>query len=103
MRAACILAILGLFAACGSKKHVPKILKVEIRQMAYSPDALAVSVGDTVEWTNYDLVPHSVTSGTFDSKSIAPKQTYSYVAKASGDFAYNCTFHKMMVGAIIVR
>lgn len=102
MRAACIFAIVGLLA-CGSKAHVPKVLKVEIRMMAYTPDALAVEVGDTVEWTNYDLVPHSVTSSTFDSKSIAPKQSWSYVATTPGDFAYNCTFHKMMVGAIIVR
>ncbi len=99
---AAVIALVGLLA-CGPKPHVPKVLKVEIRSMAYTPDALAVSVGDTVEWTNYDLVPHTVSSLTFDSKSIAPKQSWSYVATQRGDFAYNCTFHKMMVAAIIVR
>lgn len=97
-----ILLTLGLLA-CGSKAHEPKIYKVDIRQMAYSPDSLAVAVGDTVEWTNDDLVPHTVTSSSFDSKSIGPKQTWSYIAKTAGDFAYNCTFHTTMVGALIVR
>ncbi|HET9991014.1 MAG TPA: cupredoxin domain-containing protein [Kofleriaceae bacterium] len=99
---ACLLFVLAV-AACGSKTHAPKILHIDIRGMAYVPDSLAVSLGDTVEWTNNDLVPHSVTSSSFDSKAIPPHQTWSYVAKAPGDFAYNCTFHTMMVGAIIVR
>jgi plastocyanin len=97
-----MLVLLAL-AACGSNQHAPKILHVEIQGMRYSPDALAVSVGDTVEWTNHDLVPHSVTSSAFDSKAIAPHATWSYVARTPGDFAYNCTFHTMMVAAIIVR
>ena len=97
-----MLVLLAL-AACGSKKHAPKILHVDIRGMKFDPDALAVAVGDTVEWTNQDLVPHSVTSSSFDSKAIAPHATWSYVAKTGGDFAYNCTFHPMMVAAIIVR
>jgi plastocyanin len=97
------LALTLALAACGTKAHSPKVLHVDIRAMAYVPNALAVSVGDTVEWTNNDLVPHSVTNKTFDSKSIAPHQTWSYVAKEPGDFAYGCTFHTTMVGAIIVR
>jgi plastocyanin len=95
--------VLLAVAACGSTKPAPKILHVEIQGMKYAPDALAVTVGDTVEWTNNDLVPHSVTSSTFDSKAIAPHATWSYVAKTPGDFAYNCTFHPVMVAAIIVR
>jgi plastocyanin len=105
MRAARVLPLLVLLAvaACGSKKHAPQILHVDIRGMKFDPDALAVSVGDTVEWTNQDLLPHTVTSTSFDSKSIAPHATWSYVAKTPGDFAYNCTFHPTMVAAIIVR
>jgi len=103
MRFAHLSLLVVALAACGSKPRAPKILHVDIRAMAYSPDALAVSVGDTVEWTNDDLVPHSVTSSTFDSKAIAPHQTWSYVAKTPGDFAYGCTFHTMMVAAIVVR
>jgi len=95
--------ILLVAVACGSNKPAPKILHVDIRGMKFEPDALAVSVGDTVEWTNQDLVPHSVTSAAFDSKAIAPHATWSYVARTGGDFAYNCTFHPMMVAAIIVR
>lgn len=101
-RATLIIATL-VAGACGAHEHAPKILHVEIRGMKYEPDSLAVSVGDTVEWTNQDLVPHSVTSSAFDSKAIAPHATWSYVARTGGDFAYGCTFHPMMVAAIIVR
>ena len=97
-----LLAVLAV-GACGSKKPAAKILHVDIRGMKFEPDSLAVAVGDTVEWTNDDLVPHSVTSSSFDSKAIAPHATWSYVARTGGDFAYNCTFHPMMVAAIIVR
>jgi plastocyanin len=98
-----VFVVVVSVAACGSKKPSPKILHVDIRGMHYEPDALAVSVGDTVEWTNDDLVPHSVTSSSFDSKAIAPHHTWSYIATKGGDFAYNCTFHPIMVAAIIVR
>lgn len=103
VRRTVISIALCLAAACGKKGHQPKILHVDIRAMQYSPDALAVSVGDTVEWTNQDLVPHTVTSKQFDSKSIAPHATWSYQATEGGDFAYGCTFHNTMVAAIIVR
>ncbi|MEO6772560.1 MAG: cupredoxin domain-containing protein [Kofleriaceae bacterium] len=102
MRILPVLALITI-AACGTKKPAHQILHVDIRGMKYVPDSLAVRVGDTVEWTNDDFVPHTVTSSAFDSKSIAPHSTWSYIATTPGDFAYNCTFHLTMVGAIIVR
>lgn len=103
-----LLRVLPIFAvvaiaACGAKKPAPQVLHVDIRGMKYDAATLAVTVGDTVEWTNNDLMPHTVTSSTFDSKSIAPHGTWSYVASTPGEFAYTCTFHPTMVGTLTVR
>ncbi|HEX2280389.1 MAG TPA: hypothetical protein VHG52_01380, partial [Thermomicrobiales bacterium] len=44
-------------AAAGAAAEVP----VDIRDFAYSPNPIEISVGDTVTWTNQDQVPHTAT------------------------------------------
>jgi len=66
---------------------------------------LTVSVGDTVEWKNADIVPHTVTAldKSFNSGGIAPGATWKYVAKRAGTFAYGCTPHPNMKAKLIVK
>lgn len=61
--------------------------------------------GDRIVWTNKDPFPHTVTADTklFDSHSIAPGASWSYVAKRPGEYAYSCTLHPTMKGKIIVK
>ena len=40
----------------------PRVRQVIIREMRYEPVELTVAVGDTVEWVNRDLVPHTATA-----------------------------------------
>jgi plastocyanin len=85
-------------------KHEPVVHQVAIRAMQFEPSTLEVSVGDTVVWTNEDLVPHTVTAaGSFDSQSLTTKQTWSYTASKAGEYAYGCTFHPTMKGTLTVR
>jgi plastocyanin len=111
---ACVLGLglgLGLEASqfgCSSDAREPVTHQVEIRAMQYVPAELAVAVGDTVVWTNSDVLPHTVTSGvpsaaTFDSRSIEPKQQWRYTVKTAGELAYVCTFHPTMHGKLIAR
>ena len=37
-------------------------VQIAYRNIAISPDTLAVKVGSTIRWTNYDTVEHNVTS-----------------------------------------
>ncbi len=78
---------------------------VAISGMRYSPYQLDVSAGDTIVWTNQDLVPHTVTAvdRSFDSGSIAPNATWSYVARAKGRHDYTCTFHPTMTATFTVK
>lgn len=97
------IALLG----CGSKPE-PKTYQVEIRAMQFVPAELTVNVGDTIVWTNHDVLPHTVTSGVpaptaFDSKEVASKQQWKLTIAAAGDYAYTCTYHPTMLGKLVAR
>ena len=87
----------------------PKVRTVAIRAFQYQPATVTVQVGDTLAWTNDDLVPHTATAtkGTtgkrFDSGSIDAKAGWRYVAKQKGSYAYVCSFHPTMKGTLVVR
>jgi len=78
---------------------------VVIENMQFNPPQLTVHRGDRIVWVNKDLFPHTATavSKTFDSGSIAAGGSWSWVARSSGEFAYGCTFHPTMKGAIKVQ
>ena len=68
-------------------------------------------VGGMVTWTNDDTAVHTVTSGnaetgeadgTFDSKIMGPKKTFSYVFEEVGDYDYFCQLHPFMTGRVTV-
>jgi len=68
--------------------------------------ALTVNAGDTVEWKNSDIVPHTATSTdskTFDSGRIEVGAKWEYVATKKGIFNYECTFHPNMQGQLVVK
>lgn len=94
-------------AAC-SESRAPKTHHVEIRAMQYVPAELTVAVGDTVVWTNIDVVPHTVTSSipsaaTFDSQGIERSRQWQYKITTAGEIAYVCTYHPTMRAKLIAR
>jgi plastocyanin len=62
-----------------------------------------IKKGDTVEWKNDDITPHTATSATFDSGSIASDAAWQQTFREAGNFPYTCTFHPVMKGTIIVK
>jgi len=100
------LVLLALIAGCGAQgDSAPRIHQIAIQGFVYAPASLEVAVGDTVVWTNRDVVPHTVTSqsGAFDSGSMAAGATWRYVAVEPGSFPYICGFHPTMKGMLVVR
>lgn len=98
------IAVLGLLAAC-RREATPRTHSVAIRNLAYEPDSLVVAVGDTVVWTNYDVLPHTVTSvgKEWDSGSIPANGEWQLVVRDSVTQRYLCTFHPTMRGTVVVR
>ena len=94
----------GFVLAAGPKG--PQTHTVAIREAEFQPAVLTVKVGDTVEWRNDDIVPHTATSTEpkkFDSGILPVGSSWKYVVTKRGTYFYNCTLHPNMKGTLIVR
>lgn len=102
--ASALVACVGVGLA-GSSDAVAGTYFVVIEQMRFDPPTLTVQRGDRVVWVNRDLFPHtaSAVSKTFDSLSIAPNASWSYLAGQPGSYPYRCNFHPTMHGTLTVR
>ena len=84
----------------------PQTHTVAIRELKFQPAVLTVKVGDTVEWKNDDIVPHTATSTKpkkFDSGILPVGSSWKYVVTKRGTYFYNCTLHPNMKAELIVR
>lgn len=79
---------------------------VTIRNFAFAPATLKVTVGTTVTWTNRDTDAHTVTSqqggGPLRSAPLNTGQSYEYTFTKAGTYPYLCTIHPFMTGAVEV-
>jgi len=106
MRAGALALALAVLAGLpGEAARKPAIVRVTIESMKFSPADASAHPGDTIVWTNTDVVAHTVTSkgGLFDSKLIPPGGTWKYVVKKAGEFDYRCSYHLPMAGRFTVR
>jgi len=90
-----LLAGLALIAAAGFPSPAsagsapPKVVTVVIREFEFEPATVTVHAGETVEWKNDDIVPHTATADSkarkpvFDSGTIDTGATWRYVARSS--------------------
>ncbi len=97
------LALAGTAASTGAA--VPKTYAITMQITGFDPAELTVKPGDRITWTNKDLFPHTATADdkAFDSKSIAPAATWTYIAGKPGTHTYICIFHPTMKGTVTVR
>jgi plastocyanin len=93
-------------AAAASTPARPTAAIVRMRNVAFSPRALTLRVGQTVTWTNRERVPHNVvaTSGAhFHSANLLENQAFSFRPARAGTIHYVCTIHQGMTGTIVVK
>ncbi len=79
---------------------------VSIQDFAFAPEELTIQKGDTVTWTNFDSVAHTITSdegNELDSELLSKNQTYSHTFQDDGVYPYHCTPHPSMTATIIVN
>ena len=79
--------------------------KVSVQDNTFKPGNIKVKAGDTVTFTNDGAVAHTVTAtdgADFDSGTLAPGKTFSFVAAGHGKISYVCTIHPGMQGTIEV-
>ena len=80
------------------------VVHVAMKDMKFDPPKLEIHKGDTVQWTNEDITPHTVTSAPlFDSGSIDSDKSWQHTFIDAGNFPYSCTFHPEMKATVTVK
>ena len=101
---ALVAVALFLISGCETGPSPARVThRVAIRAMRYEPAIIHVALGDTVRWTNLDLVPHTVTSPAlaFDSGNLPPDSSWALVLGRDGVLDYSCQYHPGMKGSVV--
>lgn len=80
--------------------------QVKIDNFTFTPNALTVPAGTTVQWVNRDDIPHTVVSDdktTFKSKALDTDDNFSYTFSKPGTYSYFCSIHPKMTGKVTVE
>lgn len=79
---------------------------VFMRAIAFDPQEITINAGESVTWTNMDLVPHTATSGNpgdddlgsvFRSGLLFGGQSFTHTFEEPGEFIYHCEVHPVMM------
>jgi len=83
----------------------PQTHRVDIRTFEFQPAALTIRVGDSVEWLNHDIAPHTATENdwNWDTGELAKGESLAVQFNEPGSIDYFCTFHPHMKGRIAVE
>src|SRR4051794_32206647 len=80
-----IAALLPIACSSHSSKPAPQTHKVLIQDFKFQPADLTVNVGDTVEFTNADMMPHNaVSESRFASGKLEQGKSWTYTASDKG-------------------
>ena len=91
-----------LISGCGGGGEDSAANEVFMRSIAFDPMKITIQVGESVTWTNQDLVPHTVTSGNpgdadlgsiFQSALLSQGGTFTHTFNDAGEFVYFCETH----------
>ena len=93
--------VLSTFATshAAPRRHV-----VEIQNFKFVPASLTIRQGDTVEWINRDIVPHTATKAgkVWNSGKLKKGQSAEITYTSLGTETYLCLYHPKMHGEISV-
>ena len=83
--------------------YKPQTHLVTIKDMSFQPASLTVHNGDTVVWTNKDIVAHDVTAENkeWHSNPLLNDSSFKKVVEKSEN--YYCSIHVIMKGKLKVE
>ena len=105
MRRAALAALVAGALAASPAAAGGDPIAVEVQFQAFSPGAVDVLPGETVEWANVSERRHTVTAddGSFDSGDLFGGDHFSQTFDSVGAHPYHCTVHAVMTGEVDVR
>ncbi|WP_169543934.1 plastocyanin/azurin family copper-binding protein [Sneathiella aquimaris] len=79
-----------------------EVHNVIIKSLVFMPESISVKTGDTINWTNEDIAPHTATAveGGWTTGEIAMGETKSILVTEGMETSYYCVFHPHMNGTI---
>ena len=83
-----------------------KVVTVGIWVFSFHPSTVRIAPGTTVAWINHGSAEHTATAKdgtTFDTGTIQKGQTKTLRFTEAGTYAYHCSLHPFMTGAVIVK
>ena len=80
-----------------------KTATVSIKDFAFNPDSVTISVGGTVTWKNEDSATHKIKGQDFESDNLNSGDSFSQTFDKVGTFDYSCLIHPAMTGKVIVE
>ena len=90
----------GLLAAAAVRAET---IRIELKDLAFSPAQVSAHVGDIIEWVNNDYLDHTATARDAQWDVALPSSaTRKTVLKRPGQIDYYCRFHPNMTGRITV-
>jgi plastocyanin len=91
-------------AAAPVPADTARTVRTTIRNTSYLQTRIEIAVGSTIEWTNADAMPHSVTAvdRRFDSGLIGAGGTWRHTFTQPGTYEFYCMPHPFMKGTVVV-
>ncbi|AZO08554.1 amicyanin [Mesorhizobium sp. M3A.F.Ca.ET.174.01.1.1] len=96
------LALVALALAFSASPALAATIEVTIDKLVFSPANIEAKVGDTIEWTNNDVIAHTATVKGGWEVAIPPKSKGRIIVKTAGAVDYFCRFHPNMKGRLEV-
>lgn len=87
----------GAAAASGNLVHV--------KNFAFDPGTITVSVGSAVTWEFDDSISHNVTgdNNAFSSNDLNNGQKFTFTFSKAGTYNYICSIHPRMKATVVVK
>lgn len=99
--AAVCLASSSLLPVAPAEAVTPVVV---VDDHAFTPDTVKIRIGQKVEWSFQDSVPHTTTSDQdFWDSGARSAGVYSRRFGSAGSYAYHCELHTEMRGKVLVR
>jgi plastocyanin len=88
----------GAAEAAGARTH-----RIDMQNMRFGPAPANIKTGDTIVWTNRDLVPHTATARDRSFDVVIPAgNSAPIVVHRTGTIAYYCRYHPTMRSSLVI-